>query len=67
MCQGSTVHCVLGDGNCMFRTQIYGTEDEHQKIRLHVLHEIFEVYKKFWIQADVSFSSSVQRLKKSRW
>lgn len=68
-CQGRTIHCVLGDGNCMFRSlshQIYGTEDKHQKIRLalqQVLEENFEMYEKFWIQTDVSFSSHVQRLK----
>ena len=53
----------------MFRSlshQIYGTEDEHRNIRLvlqHVLEENFEVYEKFWIQTNVSFSSHVQRLK----
>lgn len=71
-CQGRTIHCVLGDGNCMFRSishQIYGTEDKHQKIRLtlqQVLEENFEMYEKFWIQTDVSFFSHIQRLKKSR-
>ena len=66
--QGRTVHRVLGDGNCMFRSlshQIYGTEDEHQNIRLilQVLEKNLEMYEKFWIQADVSFSVHVQRLK----
>jgi hypothetical protein len=68
-CQGRTVHRVLGDGNCMFRSlshQVYGTEDEHQNVRLtlqQVLEENLETYEKFWIQTDVPFSVHVQRLK----
>ena len=67
--QGRSVHRVLGDGNCMFRSlshQIYGTEDEHLNIRLilqQVLEENLETYEKFWIQTDVPFSVHVQQLK----
>ena len=64
-----TIHRVLGDSNCMFRSlshQIYGTEDEHQSIRLtlqQVLEENLDTYEKFWIQTDVSFPLHVQKLK----
>ena len=53
----------------MFRSlshQIYGSEEEHQSIRLTLqqeLEENLDTYEEFWIQTGVSLPLHIQRLK----
>ena len=61
-------HCVLGDGNCMFRAishQLYATEDHHAQLRQCLCQSIEQNkinYEVYWIDSSVSYTNHLQQL-----
>ena len=67
-CQSRQCHCVIGDGNCLFRVishQLYATEDLHIQLR-QSLHRYIDQhqseYEVYWIDSTISYSQHLQQL-----